>query len=246
MKTNRRRARAAWTKWLGSVAASLAVAVMAPATAVGQHANPAPVNLSTAGSFRVLAGSAVTIGTGTTITGDVGVSPGATVTNSGIVNGVVHANDSDAVQAQVDLAAAYDDAAGRAVDETVPTELGGTTLGRGVYDSAAGTFGITGTLTLSGTASDVFIFKMASTLTTAASCAVALVGGVVPSNVIWQVGSSATVDGDFKGNILALVAITQNVGASSSIDGRALARNSFVTANGTSVLPVELLTFTVR
>jgi hypothetical protein len=65
--------------------------------------------------------------------------------------------------------------------------------------------------------------------------------GVLPSNVFWQVGSSATIDGDFKGVILALTAITQNGG---TLDGRALAQNSFVTVNGTSVLPVELSSFT--
>jgi hypothetical protein len=71
---------------------------------------------------------------------------------------------------------------------------------------------------------------------------VALTGGALASNVFWQVGSSATIDGDFRGNILALTAITQNSG--SSINGRALARNSFVTVNGTAVLPVELVSFT--
>lgn len=70
-----------------------------------------------------------------------------------------------------------------------------------------------------------------------------LTGGALATNVFWQVGSSATLDGNFKGIILALTAITQNTGTS-SIDGRLLARNSFVTVGGTSVLPVELTSFT--
>lgn len=218
--------------------------LMIPAIAFTQtvYDNPSVVPLGTAGNFRILAGSTVTIISGTTITGDVGVSPGTVVTNGGTVNGTIHLNTAGAIQAQIDLTTAYDNAAGRSANATVPTELGGTTLGRGVYTSAAGTFGITGTLLLSGTANDVFIFKMASTLTTGASSNVNLTGGALATNVFWQVGSSATIDGNFKGIILALTAITQNTGAS-SIDGRLLARNSFVTSGGTSVLPVELTSF---
>jgi hypothetical protein len=245
MKVDSRHPTTVLSRWTGFSGAMLAVTLLLPATAASQYSNPATVDLLTAGNFRVLAGTAVTIDPGATVNGNVGVSPGTTVTNNGTVTGAIHLNDSAAAQAQLDLSAAYGDAAGRAADLTVATELGGTNLGRGVYDSAAGTFGITGTLTLTGAASDVFIFKMASTLTTAASSHVILTGGALASNVFWQVGSSATIDGDFKGNVLALTAITQNSGASSSIDGRALAQNGFVTVSGTSV-PVELTTFTVR
>ncbi len=201
------------------------------------RANPSAVALGSAGKFMVLAGTAVTIGSGTTVSGDVGVSPGTTVTNGGTVNGVIHLQDSSSISGQSSLLTAYNDAAGRTADTTVGSELGGKTLGRGVYVSAAGTFAVTGDLTLSGTDTDIFIFKMATTLTTAAGSKVILTGGVKASNIVWQVGSSATVGGAFAGNILALTAVTQNAGA--SINGRILALNSFVTLNGTSVLPVE-------
>jgi len=92
-------------------------------------------------------------------------------------------------------------------------------------------------LTLDGSPTDIFIFQAASTLTTGASSGVVLTGGAVSSNIFWQVGSSATISGDFQGNILAMTAITQNIGA--SINGRVLARNGFVTLNGSSVLPVN-------
>jgi len=218
-------------------------ALILPVITVSQpYSNPTAVDLLTAGNFRILAGTTVTIGTGNTVTGDVGVSPGTSITNNGTVNGTTHLNDASAIQAQSDLITAYNDVAGRTVNETVGSELGSTTLGRGVYTSASGTFAITGTLTLNGSASDIFIFKMATTLTTATSSSVLLTGGALASNIFWQVGSSATIEGDFKGNILALTAITQN--SSSTINGRALARNSFVTVNGTSVLPVEITLFT--
>jgi len=61
----------------------------------------------------------------------------------GQVNGTVHAADGAALQAKNDLTAAYDDVAARPTTATVPVELGGTTKTPGVYDSPAGTFGIT-------------------------------------------------------------------------------------------------------
>ncbi len=168
--------------------------------------------------------------------------PGYALANGGTITGTsTDLGDATAGTAQSDLTTAYNDAAGRAANAAVATELGGTTLGRGVYTSGTGTFTITGHLTLTGTASDIFIFKMATTLTTGASSAVALTGGALASNVFWQVGSSATIDGDFRGNILALTAITQNGGTAA---GRLLAQNAAVTVNGTTVLPVEIVSFT--
>ena len=101
------------------------------------------------------------------------------------VDGTVHAADSVAVRAKNDLVAACDDAAGRPTTATVPVELGGTTKTPGVYDSPAGTFGITGTLTLDtqGDPNAVFIFKAASMLLTASASSVDLVNGGRSSNI---------------------------------------------------------------
>lgn len=228
------------------VAGALLLALIGVSTNVSSqpYANPSVIDLQTAGSFRVLASASVTVGTGTTVTGDVGVSPGTTITltGSGSVTGTQHAGDATAAQARTDLVSAYNEGDARTVDATIPTELGGTTLGRGVYGSASATFGITGTLTLSGTASDIFIFRMTTTLTTGAASTVALTGGALASNVFWLVGSSATIDGDFKGNILAVSDITQNAG-SSVIDGSALAQNGSVVVGGSDVLPVQFTSF---
>ncbi|MDP9848479.1 ice-binding family protein [Streptosporangium lutulentum] len=166
---------------------------LVPATTVlivtqsGAGAPQPPVSLGTAGSFAVLAGS--------TVTGNLGLSPGTAVTGfpPGTVNGTIHAADATAEQAKTDLTAAYDDAAARTPAATVPTELGGTTVTPGVYTSAAGTFGITGNLTLNaqGDPNAVFVFQAASTLVTASASTVTLTGGAQASNVFWQVGSSA-------------------------------------------------------
>lgn len=193
----------------------------------------APVSLGTAADFAVLAGSAITNTGPTTITGSIGLSPGTSVTgfSTAPTNGTVNAADGVASQAKTDLAGAYDDAAGRATTATVPVELGGTTRTPGVYESAAGTFEITGSVTLDakGDPNAVFIFKAASTLVTASASRVNLVNGARAANVFWQVGSSATL-GTYsllRGNVLALTSITVTTGA--TVDGRMLARNGAVT-----------------
>jgi len=191
------------------------------------------VNLGTASSFAILAGSTVTNTGPSVINGDLGLSPGTSVTGfpPGIVNGTQHVANTTAVQAQTDLTTAYNNAAGQTPVSTVPTELGGTTKTAGIYDSAAGTFGVTGTLTLDaqGDPNAVFIFKTASTLVTAGSSVISLANGAQACNVFWQVGSSATLgtSSTFKGNILALTSATLTTGA--NVEGRVLARNGAVT-----------------
>jgi hypothetical protein len=190
-----------------------------------------PVGLGTADSFAVLAGTTVTNTLATTIQGDVGVSPGSAVTGfpPGIVtDGTIHSADAVATQAQADLTIAYDDAAGRSVSSpTSYTDLAGLTLAPGVY--AGGALGLTGTVTLAGDASSVFIFQAASTLITSSASHVLLTGGASACNVFWQVGSSATLGTatDFVGTVMALTSITADSGA--TIDGRLLARNGAVT-----------------
>jgi len=116
-----------------------------------------PVPLGSAGNFGVLAGSTVTSTGATVVTGGLGVSPGNAVTGfpPGAVNGAIHAGDATAAQAQLDLTAAYNDAAGRPSPILVPADIGGTTITPGVYN-AASLLGITGNVTLNG--AGVYIF----------------------------------------------------------------------------------------
>jgi hypothetical protein len=212
--------------------ATVLVCSAGPAMAAAAAA-PAPVPLGTAATFAVLAASTVTNTGPTVLKGDLGLSPGTAITGfpPGHVNGTVHAADTFALQAQNDLNTAYNNAAGRPATATIPTELGGTTVTPGVYNSAAGTFGITGTLTLNaqGNPNAVFIFQAASTLITASASNVKLANGAKAANVFWQVGSSATLgtNSAFKGNIMALASITVTTGV--TIKGRALARTAAVT-----------------
>ena len=191
------------------------------------------VQLGTADNFAVLAGSTLTNTGSSVVNGALGLSPGTSVSGfpPGVVNGTQLIANNIAAQAQTDLVAAYVNALGQTPVSTVPTELGGTIKMAGTYDSASGTFGITGTLTLdaAGNPNAVFIFKTASTLTTDGASNVTLVGGAQACNVFWQVGSSATLGANstFKGNILALQSATLTTGA--NVEGRVLARNGSVT-----------------
>ncbi len=184
----------------------------------------------------MLAGAGVTNTGPSVINGDLGTSPTPAVTGfggapNGTVNGSIHQADALAGQAKDDLTTAYNDAAGQGPANTLATELGGQTLTPGVYNSEAGTFGITGTLTLNaqGNPDAVFIFKMASTLITASASQVSLINGAQPCHLFWQVGSSATLgtSSSFAGNIFALESISLNNGV--TVSGRLLARNASVT-----------------
>jgi LPXTG-motif cell wall-anchored protein len=147
------------------------------------------------------------------------------------------------------LDSAYLDAAGRSPETTIATELGGATLTPAVYSTAAGTMGLTGTLTLDGEGDPdaVFIFKMASTLSTASASEIVFINEAQACNVFWQVESSATFGANsiFAGHVLAFTTITANAGA--TFEGQLLARNGAVTlASNTIVndLCVETVTET--
>ncbi|MFA7309853.1 MAG: ice-binding family protein [Candidatus Paceibacterota bacterium] len=197
------------------------------------------VDLGTAGSFAILAGSTVTNTGPTVINGDLGLSPGTSVTGfpPGIVNGTQQITNAAAAQAEADLGTAYNAASGQSVGTvSISGDLGGQTLTPGLYNSAS-SLGLTGTLTLDGQGNPnaVFIFQIGSALTTASGSRVNLVNGAQACNVVWQIGSSATLGTNsiFKGTILALTSATLTTGA--AVEGRVLARNGAVTLD-TSVV----------
>ncbi|MEV8266961.1 ice-binding family protein [Microbacterium sp. NPDC076911] len=216
------------------IAAMLAVALV-PSTAAYAATE---LDLGTAAPFGVLGASAVTNTGPTVINGNLGVSPGTSITGfpPGIVNGVTEATTAVATQAQADALVAYNDAASQTPTPLSGDELNGLSLTPGVY--SGGAISLNGSLVLEGTAESVWIFQAASTLLAASNSEITVTGGASVCNVFWQVGSSATLgtNATFVGTVLAYTSITANTGA--TIDGRLLALNGAVTLD-TNVISVD-------
>ncbi|MBZ9778425.1 ice-binding family protein [Psychroflexus sp. CAK8W] len=201
------------------------------------NAGPQGIDLNSAGDFVVLSGSGISnTGVSTYLTGDVGSFPTATITglDQTNVDGTLYTTASPIVeQAKIDLTTAYNDGQSRTLNAiSLPGQLGGLTLAPGLYENSTST-GISGTgpqgiLTLNGTANDVWIFKMGSTLVTDPGTSIVLAGGAQAKNIYWIVGTSATLGTNsiFFGNILADISVTLNTGA--SLDGRLLTRTGSV------------------
>jgi hypothetical protein len=177
----------------------------------------APVALGSAANFVVLAGSTVASTGPSALTGDMGVSPGTAITGfpPGTITGTEHAGDPTAAQGIADLGTAYLDAAGRTLCPiSVAGNIGGQTLPPGLYNSTSTLAISSGDLTLDaqGNGDAVFIFQIASTLTTTSGRQVLLVNGAKSANVFWQVGASATLgttsafQGTINGRALAHIA----------------------------------------
>lgn len=215
-----------------------------------------PVNLRSTAHFAVLAGSLVSNVPASAVKGDIGLSPaaGSKITGFGSaeVTGTIYTADatgpagsvtaaSDLTTAKGDLTLAYNDAAGRTPAPTGTFlnpgagNIGGMTLEPGLY-KFTGSAEVTGSdVTLSGSATDVWIFQIASDLNVGNGIKVTLKDGALAANVFWQVGTSATLGttSAFKGTIMADQSISLNTG--STLDGRALASIAAVTLAGSTV-----------
>nr|BFF16002.1 hypothetical protein GCM10025699_73050 [Microbacterium flavescens] len=199
-----------------------------------------PVDLGSASTYGVLAGSTVT-NTGTSVVrGDVGLSPGTSVTGftggpGVIVGGVQHVNDAPAALAKADLRTAYGVAASLTPQESGITELNGRSLSPGVYSGGAVQLADTGALAFAGSADSVWVIQAASSLTIGSATRMTFSGGASACNVFWQVGSSATLGAaaQFQGTILAQQSITATTGA--TVAGRLLARTGAVTLDTNTI-----------
>ena len=203
---------------------------------------PLPVGLGLAGEFVILSQSGVTDVPSSAITGDIGTSPitGAAIgVNCAEVTGKIYTVDAagpacriqDANRLTVavdDMQTAYSDASGRTLPDF--TELGagdvsGMTLVPGLYKWSS-SLGITGGVTLSGGADDVWIFQVAGDLSAESGAIVTLSGGAQARNIFWQVGGQTTLHttAKFKGIILCKTLIAMNTGA--TLNGRAMAQTA--------------------
>jgi len=198
--------------------------------------------LGNAARFAVLAGGAVTCTVSGAVTGpgaDVGSStstvngfPPCTLTGAQNVAGV------DVAAGQASLTAAYTAIQGIAgCTNLLAIDLGTrgplNPLPPGCYTFTAAA-ALNGTLSLSGTTSDQWIFQIPATLDIGANANVILSGGAIPDNVRWAVGTTATLGSGshIQGNILANTNIV--LGDNATLNGRALARTSTVTIGTTT------------
>jgi ice-binding like protein len=223
--------------------ALVAVAALLSAFALPRSPKLVGPSLGRAWSFAVLGGSTVTNTGSTAITGDLGLSsPGVSLTGfppGTQARGIQHVGDPAANQAQSDAQRAYLALA----DMTCSTaltgqDLGGKALAPGVYCFTSSAE-LTGQLVLDGRGKSkgVWVFQIASTLTTATNSSVVMRKGGRPANVFWQVGSGATLGTGtaFIGNILAYSSITMNTAA--NLQGRALARQAVTMDNNNMRVP---------
>lgn len=206
------------------------------------------VALASAANYGILAATAITTVNPSTITGSLAESPGSTVTGTFTVSGSTDLANSNSLQAKNDAQTAYNTYAAMSTT-VIPSALDGQTLTAGAYSFTSGAATLAasgnGTLTLNGSATDVFVIKTASTLSTGAGGipTITLTGGAVAANVFWLVGSSATINigvtsagATFHGTIIAVTSITAT--QTSPIDGRLLALGGSVTLSDHAAITI--------
>jgi Ice-binding-like len=223
----------------------------------GRTSTTSALNLGVAGNYAILAKTGISTVPTSAVTGDLGVSPAAATFITGFsltadstnvfsmspqVTGKVFAADytpptpSNLTTAIGDMQLAFTDAAGRApgVTELGAGNIGGMTLAPGVYRWGTGLL-IPTDVTLSGSATDVWIFQIAQDLTMSSGAKILLAGGALPRNVFWQVAGlvdlGTTAHGE--GVILTQTSVTLRTGA--SINGRLLAQTA-VNLDGNAVV----------
>lgn len=235
------------------------------ATKGGVSVEALAVPLGTAANYVILAKTAVSTAPISVVTGNVGLSPAARgyLTGWSLISeptdtsfssaqvaapGRLYAGDNvggttkpDLNTAVLNMGTAYTNAAGRTATSAATTNVGaGTltslTLAPGVYEWGT-SLDIPTDLTLNGSSTDVWIFKVAGTLTMAAAKNVILSGGAQARNVFWQVAGAVNIGANthFEGIILGQTAIT--FGNKASHKGRLLAQTAVVLDATTVTVP---------
>ena len=192
--------------------------------------NGPTVPLGECSEFAVMAGTKASFNGGlTTIyTGDVGVSPGTSVTGNYQQNdGTTEVTSTKSNQCAADRITAYNAAAAAVCPPSnIVNELSGLTLFPGVYcaPNSPMTFSA-GTIALDaqGDLTATWIFQASSSLVTAPYTSFILENGAQSTNIFFQIGSSATLgySSSFVGTIIAYASVSS--GTNTVLTGRALA-----------------------
>jgi len=225
------------------------------------------VNLGTAGKYAILAQTGVSSVPSSVVTGNIGLSPTArigltgwnliseptdTSFSSAQVSGRLFAADNvggatsaNLTTAVGDMGTAYTAAAGMAsagggLTTACPGtgSFGGLTIAPGVYTCTPQVLIPSGTiLTLSGSATDVWVFQMAGGLNQAAATEVVLAGGALAKNIFWQSATTVTMGATakMKGVILSKTNIIMGTG--STLNGRLLAQTAVTLDQATVTQP---------
>lgn len=225
-------------------------------------ANPLAVPLLTSGNYVIFSESLIAAADATVrITGDLGMSPNDSTAITGfnlvvdasgdfslptpliMVTGKVYASDYNnsglLTTARTDRTAAYNNAAGRsaaaAYTDLGGGGIGGLTFSRGVY-AWGSAVNIASDIYLSGSATDVWIFKVTGGITMASSVRVHLLGGALPQNIFWQSALDVTLGSasHLEGVILGATKISLIDG--SSVNGRLLAFTDIALGSTTVVV----------
>jgi hypothetical protein len=228
-------------------------------TTGGTSSSLAAVNLGSAINYLILAKTAITNIATSSLTGDLGLSPAATSYITGLaltnatgfatssqVTGSVFAADMvsptpiNLTTAVNNMITAYNDAAGRTSPDFVELYtgiIGGKTLTPGLY-KWTNTVTIPSDVTISGSATDVWIFQIAGNLTMSSAKNITLSGGAMAKNIFWQVAGQVTLGttSHFEGIILSMTGITLQTGA--SMNGRALAQTAVVLSQNAITKPI--------
>lgn len=225
---------------------SLACGSAPPASSASQEQalTSSSASLGSASNFAVLSaaplsGGAVTC-TGATINGDVGSSgSAASIVRTGcIINGATVAPVASGVVN--DFNSAYAALASQSCTQTINqaafTDTALSVNPGVICFPAAATFTRT-TLTLNGSATDTWLFKVGTSGTgalTGTGFSVVMAGGGNPCNVTWWIAQAVTMTtSNFSGTILAGAAITATVGTAGAFNGRALAKAAVTLTGGT-------------
>ena len=186
---------------------------------------------SVCGSLAVHAETTISFnGEPTTIhSGDVSLSPGTSVTGAyQLQGGGILVEESNAFAAKV--ATSHAEAMAVRNDGTaIVVEIGGITFTPGTYRSGSAiniAYGSVVILDGEGDPNSVFLFQAGTTLITGASTSVILTNGARAENVVWALGTAATLGASsvLEGSILAGTAIT--FGTKSELNGCALAQSA--------------------
>ena len=209
---------------------AFAAVLCGPSLVLAQTTPP----LGSASSFSVLAALSMSAaGAGTTVSGDLGLSPGLAVSRTGpwTVGGTEYFGTGGLSEAgQISALNAFNSLAGLPSNGGWGVSPWSPTPG---VRTVAADVTFTGTITLNGGPNDVWVFQVGRDMTF--SGAVVLAGEAQACHVFWQIGRDATIASGsaFVGTLIASSDITVVSGA--AVSGRLISLNSSLTTDGNSI-----------